>query len=106
MEDFLQEFIINTAIYPDAIIEREGSIECKPLEIRVRVDVNFAVVAVNDEFFHGDLTFEINDWHVALYSGSVQSCCRCLSASLTRLVPWRCADRVALGGADYGMESV
>lgn len=76
------------------------------MEVRVRIDVSFAVLTVSDELFNGNSALEINDGHVTLYSGFIQSGCCCLSASLARLVPRRGADRVALRRADDGMESV
>jgi len=96
MKDLLQEFIINTAIYPDAVVESQRCIERKSLEIRVGIDVNFTVFAIGNELSDGNLAFDVDDRHVALHGGSVQCGCCCLSPALTRLVPGRGADGVAL----------
>lgn len=73
MTDLLQEFIVDFTINSGAVVERQACVQRKSLEICNWIDVDGTVLRILKDFFDGNVTFEVKNWHVGLHSWAVQS---------------------------------
>lgn len=72
---FSQQGLINTSVDPDPVIQGQARIQSKAVEILPRIDVDCAFLRIFVHVLYREIAFKINDRHIALYSGFVQSRC-------------------------------
>ena len=93
---FPEKFLVNTPIDSNAIVESQAGVQRKSVEILPRVEIDGTTFAIFRHVLDGKTTFEIDDRHVALHGGSVQSRGGGLPSLLTALVPRRGANSESL----------
>ena len=104
--DFLQQLVIDVAFDAEAVVKCQTGVEGKPLEVRGRVHVQGAVLAVAVQFLDAGVGLKVDDGHIGLCRRSIQGRGSGLATSLAGFIPRRSADGEALGAGDDAVESV
>lgn len=87
IDDLAQQLVVHVALDAEAIVQGQAGVEREPLEVRGRIELHGAVLAVLQQLLDACRRLQVDDGHVRLHGGSVQRRGGGFAAALARLVP-------------------